>query len=119
MKRTWLIAVAIAALALALVGCSKSSSDDGTKNPFKGTWRIVSFNVDVTFGNSDYSITIPDLGKFTGNYSYQGEYPDFVASLSVQGQAQASRVNVHFNSEDQFVATDVSNARNRSVFNRL
>jgi len=119
MKRMLLVVAAFAALALAGAGCGSGGGGGNDDNPFRGTWRIVSYGVDVTFGDDDYSITIPDLGRFTGSYAYQGEYPDFVASLTVRGQADATLVNVHFIGEDQFVAVDVSDAGNSSVFDRI
>lgn len=117
MKRSVLIACVIAALALPFFGCSSSSG--GSDNPFKGTWRIVRENLTVEFDSSSYSITIPGYGKFSGGYSYAGEYPDFVAALTIQGEAQPARVNVHFNTEDQFRACSVSNPGDCSLFDRI
>ena len=114
MKKIVLVVVALASFALLLAGCGGGGG--GSKNPFKGTWLIVEAGLNVTFTDKNFSITVPDFGPGNGQYSYEGDYPDFVATLTVEGDSAPA--NVHFNSEDQFRACGAA-GEGCATFNKL
>lgn len=102
-------------LAAALfAGCSDDGPGDGTRNYFKGTWEIAEFGMEVTFGDGTYRLTIPGDGSFTGTFTYEGDYPDYVGTLMASGEPVT--VTVHFNNENQFVA---SGGGESATFNRI
>lgn len=112
-KKSALVVLALLAVALLLAGCG-GDDDGGTKNYFKGTWEIVGLGLEVTFGDQSYSLFIPGAGSFTGTYSFEGDYPDFVGTI--QSGGGTILVTVHFNNENQFVA---SGGGYNDTFNRI
>ena len=95
MKRLLTVLFAAALTVGAIAACS-SSGDDKAKNPFNGSWSVPAYGVTVTINDNTWSVA----GIGSGDFSYQGDYPDYAVTLKFQG-SQASGT-AHFLDERQF-----------------
>lgn len=84
MKRILVVAVALALAAGLLAGCSGG----GEESPFEGSWNVIEYGVRVEFAGDQYTI----VGIGSGNYSYDGDYPDFEVRIEFEGDTLTGTV---------------------------